>query len=362
MKKNSIDIGIEKYSIYFTETIEQIKISLKEIINVYNPSKLFLICDINVYNIYKSFVNEMCIEMKAELLNICCLEEKKNIDTVSAIYDFLIEKHANRDSMVIALGGGIAGDIVGFACSTYMRGIKFINVPTTLISQTDSSVGGKVGYNYKDIKNSIGAFYNPKAVIICIDFIKTLPEEQFKSGLGEVIKYSLIYDKEMLNYMETNYKDILNISYRSLSYLIKNCVEIKRQVVTEDFKDEGLRNILNFGHSIGHAIEVDSHYSISHGEAVALGILVALKISEGKFNLDKNLYSRIVNLYANLGIRLNYDISNYDEFMNALRHDKKNDQNIRFVLIKDIAKCEIKVKVTEDEIRTAIKESIEGDS
>lgn len=207
-------------------------------------------------------------------------EESKQLKTLEDIYKHLIELRLDRGSTLVALGGGVVGDITGFVAATYLRGINFIQVPTTLLAQVDSSVGGKTGIDYKGSKNIIGAFYQPKLVYININSLKTLPVRQLKSGLAEVIKHGIISSKEFFRYINDNMDRIFKFEKDVLSYVIKTNCLIKSKVVEQDEKEEGLRAILNFGHTIGHAIESASGFRLLHGESIAVGMIGACIISK----------------------------------------------------------------------------------
>lgn len=357
MKEMIVKSTIKDYKVYINNNLDQ----FFDLIKTYEDSgNIFLITEDIVYKIYEDTVHD--IENKINCSTFCFKngEENKSIDTVKKIYDFLLENGANRESILIGLGGGLVGDIVGFAASTYMRGIKFINIPTTMLSQIDSCIGGKVGYNYNGVKNLIGNFFNPEFVYVCPHFLDTLKDEQFKDGLGELVKYGVIDSKEFYDYIRSNYEDIIMKNKDKLIYVIEKCLTIKKNVVEQDFKDTGLRNILNFGHTVGHAVEISSNFNISHGEAVALGTLTALKVSEYKFNISPDIYNSVETLLKNLGLHTTYKIDNYSSFIAPIRHDKKNDSKIRFVLIDgSFGDYKIKVEVSEDEILRALKESID---
>lgn len=361
MKELLISDDKSNYSIYFMKSIQDIIKSL-EGVKIKEELDMFLVCDKNISLIYKDFISYISQELCKGTLILECSEETKSIGSINKIYEFLISNKAHRNSVLLSIGGGIIGDMVGFAASTYMRGISYINIPTTLISQTDSSIGGKVGYNFSSLKNVVGAFYNPKSVYICTEFLKTLPKRQFISGLGEVIKYALLDKDNLLEYLETKYVDIINLKQEDLKFIVEKSISIKKAIVMQDFKDLGIRNCLNLGHTIGHAIEVDSDYQIYHGEAVSLGILVALKLSEKKLSLNSNIYERIMDLYNKLEVISKYSIRNHWEFYKSIAQDKKNDKSIRFVLLTDIGQYKTRVKVEEQDIKTALKNSIEGDN
>ncbi|MBU3203280.1 3-dehydroquinate synthase [Clostridium algidicarnis] len=357
-KKIEQDINVP-YPIYLVNTIYE-TVKRIENIKVKHRADLFLIYDKNLSVYYDKYINNIRSFCKSSLY-IECKECNKNRETVDEIYKFLVDNNAKRNGIVICIGGGILGDLVGFVSGTYMRGIRYINIPTTMISQVDSSIGGKVGYNFNNLKNYIGMFYNPLEVIVCPEFLKTLKRKEILSGFGEIIKYCIIDRDDLLIYFEKNIESIVNLEKDEIILLVQKCILIKRDIVSKDFKDTGLRNVLNFGHTVGHAIEIDSNYKVSHGQSVSLGILVALKLSETLMSLDKTLYNKIKDIYTYIGIDKYYKINNKDNFIKSIRGDKKNDSNIRFVLISTLGKPVIAVKVKEEQLLKVIKESIEGE-
>lgn len=356
LKKIMVNMRDKGYEVYIDNELKNLYYFIEE----YKSSgNIFIITDDIVSSIYGDIIDQIEKKFKCKTWVLEHGEKNKSLDTVKKIYDFLLENNATRNSTIIGFGGGIVGDVAGFAASTYMREISFINVPTTMLSQIDSCIGGKVGFNYNGIKNLIGSFFNPKFVYVCPVLLKSLSRKQFKDGLGELIKYALIDSREFLNYIDSNFEKIISKDEEVLLYIIEKCLSIKRDVVTQDFRDTGLRNILNFGHTVGHAIEVSSNFDISHGEAVALGSLAAIKLSEYKFNISGNVYDFVVKLLERLELPVTYKINDYDSFLSTIGHDKKNDLNIRFVLLEDIGKCKIKIDVEKDEIVKALKESID---
>lgn len=351
----------DQYRVYIDTSTDKLASVLTEN-RIKTTDSLFIITDNNVYRIYEKRINELLKNYKMKIFSISSGEENKNITSVESIYNFLIENNANRESIIIALGGGVVGDIAGFAAATYMRGIRFINIPTTLISQVDSSIGGKTGYNFKNVKNIVGCFYSPIFVYVSIGFLKTLDNEEIINGLGEVIKYGIIKNGNLLDFVYKNSKQILELENDKLVYIVRECLKIKSEVIKNDLYDSGTRNILNFGHTVGHAIEICSSYEIPHGYAVVLGILVALKISEKKLGLSSEVYKKMYNLCKILNLPTQYNIDNYQMFMYAIKHDKKNDSNIRFILIDDIENPIMKISISEKEIIDAVRESIDINS
>ena len=258
-------------------------------------------------------------------------EQHKTVATVESILDKLVDCHANRDTTVIALGGGVVGDIAGFAAACYMRGVRMIQVPTTLLAQVDSSVGGKTGVNHPSGKNLIGAFHQPGAVLIDTDTLSTLPEREFKAGLAEVIKYGAIADKTFFAWLEDNVDALLANEPEPIAHAIRRSCEIKAAVVSEDEREAGRRAILNFGHTFGHAIEHCQGYGDwLHGEAVAAGMVMGAMLSD----IDEDEVSRIVDLLRRAGLPIKPPSIGREAFVGAMGMDKKViDNKIRFVLL-----------------------------
>ena len=357
MKIITVKSDNENYIVYVDKNLDMLFKAIHD--NGINADdKIFLITDSKVYSLYKDFIKQIKQEYNCKIYSFSEGEESKNEHTIEGIYTFLIENDANRKSILIAFGGGVVGDIVGFVSSTFMRGIKYINIPTTLIAQVDSCIGGKVGYNYKKIKNLIGTFYNPIFVFINVSFIRTLDELQFRSGLGEVLKYGISLDDKLFKFLCNNCLEILNRKEEQLMFLVLNCLEIKTLIVGKDFHDNNLRNKLNFGHTVGHVLETLSEYKIPHGIAVALGMLVSIRLSEKKLGLDKNIYMDVENIYCKLGIPISYKVDNYSLFLYAINRDKKNDETMRFVLLEELGKSKVKLQVNDMDVFEAIKKSI----
>lgn len=249
-------------------------------------------------------------------------EESKSIDVYEEIMKYCIQINLSRRSAIIALGGGVVGDLSGFIASTYMRGIDVIQVPTTLLSQVDSSIGGKTGINLGKLKNIIGTFYQPKLTYINVNALKTLPDREFISGMAEVIKYGLIYDYEILDYLIINSQQILDRDTDKLNYIVRQCATIKSEIVSKDEKESGLRKILNLGHTFGHGVE--KLCGISHGEAVCIGINMAFNLSLKKGFVDNDYYSKFIDVCQKYGLPLRFSGPNEKEVFNIMKNDKKN--------------------------------------
>ena len=324
---------------------EQASAQLSMLTNNYD--KFFVLTDENIYRVYSSLIASLLPEKEVTKIVIPAGEESKSIENVIFIWNKLLEAKAGRDSLLINLGGGTITDIGGFAASTYKRGIDFINVPTTLLAMIDASIGGKNGINFNNYKNQIGLFSEPNSVIINPNFLKTLNERDIKSGLAEMMKYAFIADESLLDLDSDNYLDF-----------IEKAAEIKEDIVSLDMKETGLRKILNFGHTIGHALE--SYYLgkenyLTHGEAVALGIYSALYLSVKYCGLDdKWLFFYEMWFKGNLSL-MNLNGFDVDAVYSYLSYDKKNKGGKpQFVLISAPGKPKIDVEVFEGDIKESI--------
>lgn len=276
-------------------------------------------------------------------------ESSKSLRTLSDCHDQLAGQKLERKSFIVALGGGVAGDLAGFVAATYLRGIDFVQVPTTLLAQVDSSVGGKTGVNLKTGKNLVGAFYQPRLVVCDLDTLKTLPDREFRSGFAEIIKYGIIYDARFFAWLEKNLPALLKRDAKALTHAIARSCEIKAAVVGEDEKEGGLRAILNFGHTIGHAIEAISSYNkFLHGEAISIGQIAAARLSNRLTGLSAPDLERIKNLFQNAGLPVSLKLTRprREKLLEAMKLDKKvRDGQIKFVLAERIGKARWGVNV-----------------
>ncbi len=264
-------------------------------------------------------------------------EEQKSLETAGRLYHELSNCYAERATPILALGGGVIGDLAGFVAATYMRGVPLIQIPTTLLAQVDSSIGGKVAVNHDQLKNTIGAFYQPKLVITDINTLKTLPPKELANGLAEVIKSAVVWDREFFAYLEANLDGIKSLDDRELEEMVFRSAKIKAEVVEKDERDFGLRSILNYGHTIGHAIESAADFRLGHGEAVAIGMLAAASISNRMGILDINELTRLRNLIKRAGLTTEMPNLESERIIQAVKHDKKIlGGKIRFILPKAI--------------------------
>jgi 3-dehydroquinate synthase/shikimate kinase/3-dehydroquinate synthase len=292
-------------------------------------------------------------------------EINKNINSVNKILNILLNKNFSKNDCLISIGGGITGDISGFAASLFKRGMKFVNVPTTLLSQVDSSIGGKTGVNTKYGKNLIGNFYQPNLVITDIQFLKTLPKREIICGYGEILKHSLIANKNFYNFLNKNSKKIFNLSSPFIEKAILESCKIKRNVVEKDEKEKGLRKILNFGHTFAHAYEASLGYSkkLNHGEAVIFGMKTALNFSLKNNLLKKNEHNSIINhIYnCNLPSNLNkfFKVKDLNKILSFMLKDKKNNSNkINLVLLKKIGSPLINKEFSQKNVSLFLKKEL----
>ena len=298
--------------------------------------KYCVIADAKVLSMHPSFKNQL-LEKNCSIFEIDEPEKQKNIETFSEIIAFMQKNNMNRNDCLIGFGGGAVTDLTGFVASSYMRGIKYFQIPTSLLAQVDASIGGKTGINFGHIKNFVGSFYNPTQIFICAAFLKTLNDQEFLNGFSEVIKHSIITSKESLEELKNTSQEILTKDTDTLLKCIEESIQIKAQIVAEDFKEKGTRKYLNFGHTFAHGIESANHKDpIFHGHAVIIGMLMALKYAKELGFLPEDSYE----LARNAINHFNYDFSNIEldaeVIFEAMKSDKKNTEKINLVLLKDI--------------------------
>lgn len=321
--------------------------------------KVCIVTDSNVDPLYASEVEDIFASLSAECNRYVfpAGEESKTLDTVKEIYRFLIEHHFNRKDLLIALGGGVVGDLTGYTAATYLRGIDFIQIPTTLLSQADSSIGGKTGVDFDGYKNMVGAFYMPKLVYMNIATLQSLSDRQFYSGFAEVMKSALIKDGIFYEWLVDQMYEICERDVETLSEMVERSCTIKKLVVEKDPLEKGDRALLNFGHTIGHAIEKYMNFTMTHGECVALGCVAAAFISWKKNWLSMEEYYEIRDMFVPFYLPISIDNLDIEEVLRLTKSDKKAENGyIKFVLLKKVGKALIDKTVTDDEIREALKE------
>lgn len=309
--------------------------------------KIFFITNNKVFDIHgKKIIKKIEKSCNIKTLVLPDGEEYKSNSTLSKIYDFFMKNHAHRDDVVIAFGGGVIGDTAGFAAATFNRGLELVQYPTTIISQVDSSIGGKAAINFRGVKNIIGCFYQPHLIICDPDLLNTLEEKELINGLGEIIKYGLVFDykiiesiKEILNENPESEERLKNmITDERFDEIIFKCSKIKSDIVEKDEFDTGIRNYLNFGHTIGHAIEkVLGFKNISHGQAVSLGILCSIDISISLGFIKDSYKKELLNLYKLLKLPVRISSENADAIVKAIHFDKKiTEGRTKFIILKKI--------------------------
>ena len=299
------------------------KNKLSSAIKSYN--KILIVTDDGLPKKYLAEIKKLIPKSKkVYIYSLPAGEKSKSLKSFNLILENLASLKFDRTDCLIALGGGMVGDITGFVASSYLRGIDFIQIPTTLLSQVDSSVGGKTAINISQGKNLVGAFYNPKKVFISLSYLQTLSEREYRSGLGEVVKYAFILNKRLHRILKSNSSLVLSRNLKVLEEVVYESIKTKSKIVTKDEKENGVRALLNFGHTFGHAIEAKNNYKgVSHGEAVVLGMIIASEISYLENYITKKELEEIKNLITSLGLSSNYKKYKYADLKPYLMNDKK---------------------------------------
>ncbi|MEA5095357.1 MAG: 3-dehydroquinate synthase [Sedimentibacter saalensis] len=336
MKKLNMNLGSITSNIIIEKGI--IKNAGREIRKVYSSNKIAVVTDENVFGLYGEILEKSLAaeNFTPTFIVIKPGEQSKTVDTLKHVYSNLVSMGITRGDLIVALGGGVVGDLAGFAASTYLRGIDFVQIPTSLLAQIDSSIGGKVAVNLDEGKNLIGSFYHPKLVLVDPEVLNSLPEKFVKDGLGEAIKYGCIRDKELFSMLldiKSNFELLDNIED-----IIFRCLSIKKETVEMDEKDKGIRMLLNFGHTIGHAIEKYFNYEkYSHGEAVSVGMYWITKKSEEMGITEKGTSDKIKGALENYGIEYTIPHLDREEIIKNILVDKKNiSGKLNLILLKDI--------------------------
>ena len=342
MKKVKVKIKIKNeidYNILIKNGI--LKNSGKLIKKILNGNRVLIVTDEIVGRLYARKIIKN-LEKENIMVSVCILkngEANKNIEEISNIYSNLAQNELSRKDMIIALGGGVVGDMTGYAAATWMRGIDFIQIPTTLLACVDSSVGGKTGINIREGKNLVGAFHSPKLVIIDSETLISLPEREFKAGMSEIVKHALLFDEKLLETIENFYNNKSYNKKLDIDFILQRNCKLKSHIVQIDYKEEKERMFLNFGHTIGHSIENAAGYGVLlHGEAVAIGMIFAIEYGI-KLGITKNKYilERAKNILSNIGLPIN--IPENINLKEAIKLDKKrNNEKINFVFLEDIGK------------------------
>lgn len=362
MKQVIVRLGERSYSINVGSGLLS---NLNKVLEDCNLSKKgVLITDSNVRTLYADSLSDHLIAKGFEIaiIEIPAGEPSKSIEAAHAIWQKLLELRCDRNSFILTVGGGVVGDLGGFVASTFLRGIPFVQVPTSLLAQVDSSVGGKVGINLPEGKNLIGSFYQPRSVQIDIEVLKTLPEREFKSGLAEVVKYGMIWDHSFFDYLNENMDALLKLDPKILTYAIAKSCEIKAMVVEMDEKELGMRAVLNFGHTFGHAYEAtDGYKNIRHGEAIAVGMIAAARLSHKMELCREDEAQTIQSLIKKAGLPVKVKGLSFDQIKKHMQVDKKaQNGQLKFILLEKIGKVVQKTNVPENLLDEVIQESIDA--
>jgi 3-dehydroquinate synthase len=322
-----------------------------------------IITDTNVDSLYSDPVAQALVEAGAEvdILAVEAGEQSKSSEVAAELWEQMLDQGTDRKSVVVAVGGGVVGDLAGFVAATFARGVRFVQVPTTLLAQVDSSVGGKVGINLPGGKNLVGAFWQPRGVVIDVEVLDTLPDREYRAGLAEVVKYGVIQDADFFDFLEQNIESINSRDRAILTHIVERCCRLKADVVEQDEREEtGQRAILNYGHTFGHAFEAATGYEqLLHGEAVAIGMMCAARLAQRLGCVDPPFVDRQRTLLAALGLALEVPQVDHEELIELMYRDKKVDRGkLRFILptrigqvecVKDIGTQEIVASLTGQE-------------
>ncbi|HET8525972.1 MAG TPA: 3-dehydroquinate synthase [Actinomycetota bacterium] len=288
-------------------------------------------------------------------------EEAKSLQVMTALQRQLATQEAHRDDPIVALGGGAVGDLAGFVAATYMRGVPFVQVPTTLLAQVDASIGGKTGVNLPEGKNLVGAFHQPVAVLADVHTLATLPERAFRSGLAEIAKVALTLDLELLGALEADPSPLLERDAETLEWVVARCVRAKADVVVLDERDTGRRMVLNYGHTLGHALErLGAFAGRTHGEAISVGMVFAARLAESAGRAPEGLAARQTRLLASLGLDTQGPLPPAEEILASMRLDKKYRGGVRFVLLEDVGRPYVDGEVSPERVRAALEQTGAG--
>lgn len=345
------------YPICFEENFSNLAQAIRE--EGLMDRKICIVTDSNVGPLYESAVEEALQKVSSDIsvFTFEAGEKNKNLDTVSSLYQELIQNGLDRKSLLVALGGGVVGDLTGFGAATYLRGIDFIQIPTTLLAQVDSSVGGKTGVDFQQYKNMVGAFHQPRLVYMNLNALTTLPAEQFACGMGEILKTGLICDGEFFRFVCREQESIKALDMKLIAAMVRRCCEIKAGVVERDPKEQGERALLNLGHTVGHAVEKLKNFTLLHGQCVGAGLVAAAYLSMKRGLLNEQEYQEICRGCADYDLPIHVDGLIPRDVLAATKKDKKMEQgHIKFILMDGIGKSFIDKTVTDAEMLSCIQE------
>lgn len=356
MKQIQVDLGVRSYSIVIGRNLMSCS---EHFARFLQDKKILIVTNETVAPLYlEKLVSQLSSFDCVEPVILPDGEQYKTLAQMDSIFTSLLQQNLGRDTVLIALGGGVVGDMTGFAAASYQRGIDFIQIPTTLLAQVDSSVGGKTAVNHPLGKNMIGAFYQPKLVMVDTDCLSTLPANEFAAGMAEVIKYGIIWDHEFFSWLENNVECLKSLDYEALAYAIGRCCEIKADIVAQDETEQGVRALLNLGHTFGHAIEAEMGYGVwLHGEAVAAGTILAASTASKMGLIDESIVCRIVTLFEAFDLPVSPpDSMNFEQFIKHMRRDKKVLKGqVRLVLPEAMGQAGIYSEVSDELLENVIR-------
>ena len=357
MKTNTITVTTPEgssYDIVLTDSYDSLPASLAPI--AAKKDKIGIVADDHTAPLYGQAVREKlaALGFEADILVLPSGEAHKTLESISLIYDFMVERHFTRKSLLISLGGGVLGDMTGFATATYMRGMSFVQLPTTLLSQVDASIGGKTGVDYKGFKNMVGAFHMPELVYINLSTLASLPEREIRSGMAEIIKAGLIRDRSLYLYLRENVMEIRSLDMEYLPKAVLSAIRMKQAVVEADPYEKADRMLLNYGHTVGHAVEKALNFTMTHGECVSLGMSAALMIGYLRGCLEEDEVVDTIDLLVSYGLPVRLPVGcplTTEEILLNLKSDKKMMQGqIRFILLSAIGQAFVAEDVTDAEL------------
>ena len=345
------------YNIRVESSFSSLEESLREDLDNLQR-KVCIVTDSHVAALYLDEIASICGDLFSKVISFVfpAGEASKNMDTVQKLYLSLIENHFDRGDLLIALGGGVVGDLTGFVAATYLRGIDFLQIPTTLLAQVDSSIGGKTGVDFQQYKNMVGAFHMPRMVYMNTATLNTLPAEQFSSGMAEIIKHGLIRDEAYYRWISDHREGICGLDPELLEEMIYRSCQIKGSVVEEDPKEKGVRAHLNFGHTVGHAVEKLSDFRLSHGYSVALGMKAAAYLSKKLGYLSGEDISEMLSVFASFGLPVSLPLEEDSrEILQATKSDKKMaGKQIKFIILTAVGTAQIYREFTDEDLLEAI--------
>lgn len=353
----TVNTPSHQYPIFIDSDIAKLTFSIS---GPFISKNIVIISNETVAPLYLSYWQKYFSKLGCEQFSIILPdgEKYKNWQTLNLIYDGLMQNRAERQTTLVALGGGVIGDMVGFAAATYQRGAPYIQIPTTLLSQVDSSVGGKTAINHPLGKNMIGAFYQPQAVLIDLNSLRTLPTREFSAGMAEVIKYAVLGDIEFLNWLENNIDALMAQDQSTLAQAVHQCCQMKANIVGIDEKEAGIRAYLNLGHTFGHAIEAEMGYgNWLHGEAIAAGMVLACRLSEQLNHITAIDTQRVITLLQRANLPIEPPKMTFDAWLSHISHDKKvQNGKMRFIIVEKLGQATLVDNISATMLKHTLQE------